>query len=53
VKEYRERALGNVAYKILSNIILGKTIPYIERNTGEYQNGFRDGRSIIDKIFAL
>jgi hypothetical protein len=37
----------------LSNIILGKIKPYIEKITGDYQNGFRDGRSVIDNIFAL
>jgi len=41
------------AYKILSNIILGKIKPYIEKVMGYYQNGFRDGRSVIDNIFAL
>jgi hypothetical protein len=46
-------ALGNAAYKILSNIILGKIEQYIEKITGDYQNGFRDGRSVIDNIFAL
>jgi len=46
-------ALGNPAYKILSNIILGKIKPYIEKVMGDYQNGFRDGRSVIDNIFAL
>ena len=45
--------LGNAAYKILSNIILGKIKPYIEKVVGDYQNGFRDGRSVIDNIFAL
>ena len=45
---------GNyIAYKILSNIILEKIKPYIEEITGDYQNGFRVGRSIIDNIFAL
>jgi len=37
----------------LSNIILGKMKPYIEKIMGDYQNGFRDGRSVIDNIFAL
>jgi hypothetical protein len=46
-------ALGNAAYKILSNMILGKIKPYIEKITGDYQNGFRDGRFVIDNIFAL
>jgi len=38
--------------KILSNIILGKIKPYIERVMGDYQNGLRDGRSVIYNIFA-
>jgi len=37
----------------LSNIILGKIKPYIEKILEDYQNGFRDGRSVIDNIFAL
>ena len=52
-ENYRGIALGNAAYKILSNIILGKIKLYIERVMGDYQNGFRDGRSVIDNIFAL
>jgi hypothetical protein len=38
---------------MLSNIILEKIKPYIEEITGEYQNGFRDGRSVIDNIFTF
>ena len=45
--------MGNAAYKILLKIILEKTKQYIEKFMGEYQNGFRDGRSVIDNIFAL
>jgi len=37
----------------LSNIILGKIKPYTEKIMGDFQNGFRDGRSVIDSIFAL
>jgi hypothetical protein len=32
---------------------LEKSKPYIEKVMGDYQNGFRDGRSVIDNIFAL
>jgi hypothetical protein len=32
---------------------LEKIKPYIEKITGDYQNGFRDGRSVIESIFAL
>ena len=52
-ENYRGIAVGNAAYKILSNIILGKIKPYVEKVVGDYQNGFRDGRSVIDNIFAL
>jgi len=52
-ENYRGMAMGNAAYKILSNIILGKIKPYIEKVMGDYQNGFRDGRSVTDNIFAL
>jgi len=37
----------------LSNIILGKIKPYIGKIMGDYQNGFTDGRSVIDNIFTL
>jgi len=46
-------AFGNTAYKILANIILEKIKPYIEKISGEYQNGIRDGTSVIDNIFVL
>jgi len=52
-ENYRGIALGNAAFKILSNIILGKIKPYIENVMGDYQNGFRHGRSVIDNIFSL
>jgi len=48
-----EIALGNAAYKILVNIILEIIKPYIEKITGDYQNGFRDGRYVIDNKFVL
>ena len=52
-ENYRGIALGNAAYKILLNIVMGKIKPYIDKVMGDYQNGFRDGRSVIDNIFAL
>jgi len=52
-ENYKVIALGNAAYKILSNIILGKIKPYVENVMGDYQNGSRDGRCVIDNIFAL
>jgi len=35
-ENYRGIALGNAAYKILSNIKLGKTKPCIEKVMGDY-----------------
>jgi hypothetical protein len=35
------------------NIILGKIKSYIAKVVGDYQNEFRNGRSVIDNIFAL
>ena len=52
-ENYRGIALGNATSKILVNIILEKIKPYIEKIIGDYQNGLRDGRSVIDNIFAL
>jgi hypothetical protein len=52
-ENYKGIALGKAAYKILANIILEKIKPYIEQNTRDYQNGFTDGRSVIDNIFVL
>jgi sorting nexin-29 len=52
-ENYKGIALGNEAYKILWNIIFGKITPYIEKVMGDYQKGFRDGRSVTDNIFAL
>jgi hypothetical protein len=50
---YRGIALRNAGYKILSITVLGKIKPYIEKNMGDYPNGFRDGRSVKDNIFTL
>jgi hypothetical protein len=35
------------------NTIFEKIKPCTEKIAGDYQNGFRDGRSVIDNIFAL
>ena len=52
-ENYRGIALGIAAYKILANIILEEIKPGIEKITGDYQNGVRDGRSVFDNIFVL
>ena len=50
---YRGIALLPVCYKVLALIIKEKLEPYIEKALGEYQCGFRKGRSTMDHIFTI
>ena len=52
-ENYKGIALGNAGYKILATIILEKIKPYVEKITGDYQNGFRNRRCVNDNIFVL
>jgi len=40
-------------YKILSNILLSRLIPYAKEIIGYHQCGFRHDRSTIDHIFCI
>jgi len=40
-------------YKILSNILLSRLIPYAKEIIGDHQCGFRSKRSTIDHIFCI
>jgi len=40
-------------YKILSNILLSRLIPYAKEIVGDHQCGFRRNRSTIDHIFCI
>ena len=40
-------------YKILSNILLSRLIPYAEEVTGDHQCGFRRNRSTTDHTFCI
>lgn len=50
---YRGIALLNTAYKIFANILYKRLLPYMESIVGEYQCGFRVGRSTSDQLFNI
>jgi hypothetical protein len=50
---YRGISLLPTTYKILSNILLLRLIPYAEEIMGNHQCGFRRNRSTADHIFCI
>jgi hypothetical protein len=50
---YRGISLLCVAYKIFSNILLNRLMPYVETTTGDYQCGYRQERSTVDQILTV
>lgn len=50
---YRGISLVSVVYKILSKALLNRIQPTVEKELGEYQAGFRPGRSCAEQIFNL
>jgi hypothetical protein len=50
---YRGISLLSTAYKILSNILLARLIPYVDEIIGDHQCGFRCKRSTMDQIFYI
>lgn len=50
---YRGIMLLNTTYKILTSIIRQRLSKYTEARLGEYQQGFRRGRSTIDAIHIM
>jgi len=50
---YRGISLLPTTYKMLSNILLSRLIPYTKEIIGDHQCGFRRNRSTIDYIFCI
>ena len=50
---YRGISLLLTSYKILSNIILGRLMAYVDEIIGDHQCGFRRNRSANDQIFCI
>jgi len=50
---YRGIALLNTTYKVFSKILLGRLEPIAEECIGDYQCGFRKGRSTIDQLSII
>jgi hypothetical protein len=50
---YRGISFLTTSYKILSNILLGRLIPYAHEIIGDHQCGFRRNRSTTDQIFYI
>jgi sorting nexin-29 len=50
---YRGISLLSTMYKIYTNIIKMRLEIYLESMIGEYQAGFRRGRSTTDQLFAV
>jgi len=50
---YRDISLLPTTYKILSNILLSRLIPYAEEVIGDHQCGFRRNKSTTDHMFCI
>jgi sorting nexin-29 len=50
---YRGISLLCVAYKIFSNILFNRLMPYMETTIGDYQCGYCQERSAVDQIFTV
>jgi hypothetical protein len=50
---YRGISLLCVAYKIFSNILFNRLMPYVETTIGDYQCGYRRERTTVDQIFMV
>jgi hypothetical protein len=50
---YRGISLLSTSYKILSNVLLSRLVPYIDEIIGDHQCGFQRNKSTTDQIFCI
>ena len=50
---YRGISLLTIANVILSSLLCERLKPFVDKQIGSYQCGFRPGKSTIDQIFTL
>lgn len=50
---YREISLLNTTYKVFAKILLGRLQPFADECVGEYQCGFRKGKSTMDQLSVI
>jgi hypothetical protein len=50
---HRGISLLSTSYKMLSNILLSRLVPYIDEIIRDHQCGFRRNRSTTDQIFCI
>jgi hypothetical protein len=50
---YQGMSLLSTSYKILSNILHSRQIPYADKIIGDHQCGFQHNRSMTDQIFYI
>lgn len=53
MSNYRGISLLPVTYKIFSKLLLNRPEPHVDPKLGEYQGGFRRGRSCMEQILSL
>jgi len=52
-ENYRGICLLSSSYKVFAEILYGRLLPYTEEIIGDYQGGFRLGRSTTDQLFTI
>ena len=50
---YQGILLLPTCYKVLSNILLAKLVPYAEEIMGDHQCSFKRNKSTVDQIFTI